>query len=60
MYLTKSRDSVNGKTLKYIVNFDTGTLIFVPEETDATNVAKCEQLKNEYEDNPTGYEAKPF
>lgn len=60
MYLTKSRDSVNGKTLKYIVNFDTGTLIFVPEETDATNGAKCEQLKNEYEDNPTGYEAKPF
>ena len=60
MYLTKSRDSVNGKTLKYIVNFDTGTLIFVPEETDATNGAKCEQLKNEYEDNPAGYEAKPF
>ena len=58
MYLTKSRDSVNGKTLKYIVNFDKGMLIFVPEETDAMDGVKCEELKNEFED--SGYEVKPF
>ena len=58
MYLTKSRDSANGKTLKYIINFDKGTMIFVPEETDAMDGAKCEELKNEFED--SGYEVKPF
>ena len=58
MYLTKSRDSANGKTLKYIVNFDKGSMIFVPEETDAMDGAKCEELKNEFED--SGYEVKPF
>lgn len=61
LYLTKSRDSVNGKTLKYITNFDTGTMIFVPEETDAMDGAKCEELKNEFEETQeTGYEIKPF
>lgn len=61
LYLTKARDSANGKALKYIVNFDRGTLIFIPEENDAMDGAKCEALKNEFEDNvSTGFEVKPF
>lgn len=49
MYLGKARDSVNGKTLKYAVDFDKGLFEFIPEEEDATKGAHCEDLRNEYD-----------
>lgn len=34
MTLVKSRDSANGKKLKYHINFDKGIFEYIPEETD--------------------------
>lgn len=48
-YLGKSRDSMNGKTLKYAVNLDRGIFEYIPEETDATEGAHCESLKDDFE-----------
>lgn len=47
--LGKSRDSENGKTLKYVWDINHGIWQFLPEETDATGGADCEALKNEYD-----------
>ena len=49
MYLVKSRDSANGMQIKYSVNFNNGTFIYIPSEEDALKGAGCEDLKDEYE-----------
>lgn len=54
--LIKSRDSVNGKKLQYVVNWDKGTFQYVPSEGDATNGAHCEELEKEYEYQETDQE----
>ena len=54
--LIKSRDSVNGKKLQYVVNWDKGTFQYVPSESDATNGAHCEELEREYEYQETDQE----
>lgn len=58
IYLTKSRDSVNGKTLKYAVDLDKGIFNYIPTENDAKGGVDCQALKNEYEAH--GYEDEPF
>ena len=47
--LVKSRDSVNGKKLKYAVDFDKGIFTYIPNEKDALNGSTCEQIRDEYE-----------
>ena len=54
--LIKSRDSVNGKKLQYVVNWDKGIFQYVPSEGDATNGAHCEELEKEYEYQETDQE----
>lgn len=49
IYLGKSRDSANGKTLKYAIDLDKGVFDFIPEEGDATNGSHAKDLKDEYE-----------
>ena len=49
MKLVKTRDSENGKYLKYHVDFNTGTFIYIPSEKDALKGSSCEDLKDEYE-----------
>lgn len=58
IYLTKSRDSVNGKTLKYAIDLDKGIFNYIPTENDAKGGVDCQALKNEYEAH--GYEDEPF
>ena len=60
LYLTKSRDSVNGKVLKYYVDFNQGLFEFIPEETDALNGSKCKDLKEEFEEIEDSNEENPF
>lgn len=60
--IAKSRDGGDGRHLRYIVDLNHGNFTFLPDEKDATDGAKCEDLKNEYEydigeQNP---EDKPF
>ena len=50
VHLLKSRDSANGKILKYNVNFDKGTLVYIPSEDDAAGGRYCEDLNNRYEE----------
>jgi len=50
VHLLKSRDSANGKILKYNVNFDKGTLVYIPSEDDAAGGKYCEDLNNRYEE----------
>lgn len=47
--LVKSRDSENGKELKYIVDFNTGNFTFVPDEDDTQNSDQVEELRQRYE-----------
>lgn len=47
--LVKSRDSSNGQKLKYAINLDKGIFEYIPNEKDATNGSKCQELKNEFE-----------
>lgn len=54
--LIKSRDSINGKKLQYVVNWDKGIFQYVPSEGDATNGAHCEELEKEYEYQETDQE----
>lgn len=54
--LIKSRDSANGKHLKYVVNWDKGTFQYVPSEGDATGGTACEELEKEYEYQETDQE----
>ena len=50
LHLVKSRDSVNMKDLKYVVNFDRGIFEYMPNEDDALEGKECEDLKNEFEE----------
>lgn len=47
--LVKSRDSVNGKKLKYAIDFNRGIFTFLPNEEDATGGKTCDDLKKEYD-----------
>ena len=60
--LVKSRDSANGCKLSYVVDLDRGTWAFLPDEEDGLKGNKCEELKNEFEDNGNSntYEDEPF
>lgn len=49
--LVKSRDSVNGKKLQYMVDWDKGKFTYIPTEEDATGGAACAQLEQEFEYN---------
>lgn len=65
LQIVKARDAEIGRKLSYIADFDKGIFSFVPDEADATDGAKCEELKNEFEytDNDIGnnmYEGQPF
>ena len=47
LHLSKARDSVNDKHLKYACDFDKGIFQYMPEESKDSQA--CEELKNEYE-----------
>lgn len=47
LHLTKARDSVNDKHLKYACDFDKGIFQFLPN--DGTDAQACEKLKAEFE-----------
>lgn len=47
LHLSKARDSVNDKHLKYACDFDKGIFQYMPEET--TDSDSCNKLKDEYE-----------
>lgn len=47
LHLTKARDSVNDKHLKYVCDFDKGIFQFLPN--DCTDAQACEKLKDEFE-----------
>lgn len=47
LHLTKARDSVNDKHLKYVCDFDKGIFQFLPN--DGTDARACEKLKDEFE-----------
>ena len=48
IHLTKSRDSVNARDLKYAVDLDKGMFTFIPEGTDVS-AAEAEDLAQSYE-----------
>ena len=48
--MLKSRDSANGKKLKYMVDFNKGIFDFIPVEGDATNGSSCESVRDRYGD----------
>lgn len=50
MHLVKSRDSVNGKNLSYVVDLNTGNFTYIPEEGNAVNGQGAEELKNKFEE----------
>lgn len=50
VHLLKSRDSVNGKVLKYTLDFDKGHFVFIPTENDATGGAACDEQRDRYGD----------
>lgn len=50
LHLLKSRDSVNGKKLKYFIDLDKGIFNFIPNEDDANTSTDYEQVKNRYEE----------
>ena len=60
--LVKSRDSANGCKLSYIVDLDRGTWLYLPNEENKSDDSKCEDLKNEFENNGNNseYEEEPF
>ena len=49
LHLAKCRDSITGAKLKYAVDLDKGVFSFIPNEEDALNGNKCEELRDEYE-----------
>lgn len=49
LHLAKCRDSITGAKLKYAVDLDKGVFDFIPNEDDALNGNKCEELRDEYE-----------
>lgn len=58
--LIKTRDGGEGKHLRYLINLDKGSFIFLPDEEDATKGAKCEDLKNDFEYDKENYNEDPF
>lgn len=60
--ISKSRDGGDGRYLRYIVDLNHGNFTFLPDEDDATEGKKCEDLKNEFEYNndEQNPEDKPF
>lgn len=48
--LTKSRDSENGKTLEYVIDFDKGVFEYMPHLEDAKGGEDSDALKHEFED----------
>lgn len=49
LHLAKCRDSITGAKLKYAVDLDKGVFSFIPNEEDALNGSKCDELRDEYE-----------
>ena len=49
MHLVKSRDSVNNKTLSYVIDLNTGNFTYIPEENNAINGQGAEELKTKFE-----------
>lgn len=49
MHLVKSRDSVNGKTLSYAINLNTGNFTYIPEEDNAVNGEGADELREKFE-----------
>lgn len=47
--LVKSRDSVNGKKIKYAADFDKGIFKYIPSENDGLEGKDCDSLKEEYD-----------
>lgn len=60
--LVKARDNMNGYKFSYLVDLDKGTFLYMPDEDNPTDNNKCEDLKNEFEDNGNSdtYEDEPF
>ena len=50
LHLLKSRDSVNNKTLKYMIDLNRGLIEFIPYENDMRNGEGSEELRERYED----------
>ncbi len=50
MHLVKSRDSVNMKDLKYNINLNTGTFIYIPEDDNAVDGEGVSDLRKEFEE----------
>lgn len=50
--LVKSRDSETGKKLKYAIDLNIGTFIYLPEENNALNGDGAQELYEEFEENP--------
>ena len=48
MTLVKSRDSENGKKLKYLVDFNSGYFTYLPDENEQTDQEDVQQLENRY------------
>ena len=51
--LVKARDSVNGKKIHYAYDFDKGIFTYMPEEGDPLSNEHCEDLRREFECEPT-------
>ena len=48
MHLVKSRDSVNMKDLKYNINLNNGTFIYIPEDDNAVDGEGVSELRKEF------------
>lgn len=48
MHLVKSRDSENMKDLKYSINLNTGTFIYIPEDDNAVDGEGTSDLRKEF------------
>ena len=48
MTLVKSRDSENGKKLKYLVDLNQGYFTYLPDENEETDVTDVQNLENRY------------
>lgn len=49
MYLVKSRDTENNKTLCYAVDLNVGTFVYIPEEGNALSGSGTEELKKHFD-----------
>ena len=50
--LAKSRDSENGKKIKYAINLNTGVFNYIPEENNALEGEGAKELYEEFEESP--------